>query len=197
MLDTVNKATAATNSNTGWAVTNSLAGDQTWNGALWTGTAGTGYAHVCNKCHAAYVYQNSTQGRFDHTDDSSRTLVTMTSPMGIICFNCHGGFSTNAPGGLGAIHGTNETYTAGLGGTAPGTSRRYRFMSGSVMRYYKPVTDATAMADPGSWIGASTVGSCYTINANDIWATGCTEHYGANATDMSNSTLNYTKPLDW
>ncbi len=162
--------------------------DVAWNGAVGQATM------PCYRCHSSTTYNSSgTTGRFDHARDSNRTLATMTSPLGIICFNCHGGYSNRPEGALGAIHGTNETYNPGNGAVS---SKRYRFMSGSVMRFYKPIATGSTYVDPTSWEGPTTQNaSCYTVTGNDTWSSGCTSH--GNGVNIGTTSINYQKPLNW
>ncbi len=147
--------------------------DQTDTDAAWTG--GDGGTHVCYKCHNTTTYGaggTGTPQTFDHSDDAGNTFGEIGSPMGIVCFNCHGGYSSGSQGGLGAIHGTNETY---IPGGATLTSKRYRFMSGSIMRFYRPALAGTGNIADTNWEDA-TNSSCYTT-APDTWhVTTCNQH---------------------
>ena len=156
----------------------------------WTG--GDGGTHVCYKCHSSTVYTAGGAGTnqtFAHGDDDTHTLGEIGSPMGIVCFNCHGGYSSGSQGGLGAIHGTNETYTPGDSGT---TSKRYRFMSGSIMRFYRPDAVATTNISDTNWEDASASNSCYTT-APDTWhVTTCNAHGAGRDT----SAITGNRPLE-
>lgn len=175
--------------NSRFMLQDSSGGDTNWSGA----SATDGGTHVCYKCHAATAYDEaSTSGRFDHSQDAARTMNQMTSPLGIVCFNCHGGYSSGQQGALGAIHGTNETYVPG-GATA--TSKRYRFMSGSVMRFYRPAATGTTDITDANWTSTSTANSCYTVAGDDTWSAGCSQHSGGRA--MGANSINYQKPLQW
>lgn len=169
--------------------------------AAWSGVASTvDPGNPCYRCHRPYVYNQASTGigRFDHARDSNRTLTTITSPFGIICFNCHGGFSANPYNrSFGAIHGTNESYTPGVTviTTTAGQTKRYRFMSGSVMRAYKPGVGTGTFVEPTSWTDTSSDVGCYTVGANDTWSSGCTSHGSGVA--GGGGLLNYPKPLQW
>jgi hypothetical protein len=190
----LNEANAHGAANSRYMLQDKNGGDTAWNGA----SNSNGGTHICYKCHSSAVYDNAgTAGRFQHSRDESRTLTTMTSPLGIICFNCHGGYSTNTDGAqprgaLGAIHGTNEDYVPG---GATGTSKRYRFMSGSAMRFYRPASNgATDIADADWESGTDIEGTCYTVGATDNWTGGgCSQHSGG----VQSGTVNYQKDLDW
>lgn len=155
--------------------------DQTDTDVAWTG--GDGGTHVCYKCHDITTYGaggSGTAQTFNHSDDAGNTFGQIGSPMGIVCFNCHGGYSSGLQGGLGAIHGTNESYTPGGSGT---TSKRYRFMSGSIMRFYRPDAVGTTNISDANWEDA-TGGGCYTAGvAGDTWkVTACDQHAGGRDT---------------
>jgi hypothetical protein len=196
----LNEANAHGAANSRYMLQDSSGNDTAWNGA----SLDNGGTHVCYKCHTATSFTNTSPttlpeaGRFDHAKDEARTLTTMTSPMGIICFNCHGGYSTNTDGALprgalGAIHGTNETYLPGGSST---TSKRYRFMNGSVLRFYRPGPDVTADITDADWESTSTANTCYTIAAEDNWSGGgCTQH--SSGVEMDAGNINMQKPLNW
>jgi hypothetical protein len=187
----LNEANAHGAANSRYMLQDSSGNDTAWNGA----SLDNGGTHVCYKCHVAAAYTNSSSdmGRFDHWKDEARTLTTILSPMGIICFNCHGGYSSRPEGALGAIHGTNEDYVPG-GSTV--TTKRYRFMSGSAMRFYRPAPKGSSDITDTDWEITSTANSCYTIGATDDWSGGgCAQHSAG--VDMSNGNINYQKDLDW
>jgi hypothetical protein len=187
----LNEANAHGAANSRYMLQDSSGNDTAWNGA----SLDNGGTHVCYKCHVAAAYTNSSfdMGRFDHWKDEARTLTTILSPMGIICFNCHGGYSSRPEGALGAIHGTNEDYVPG-GSTV--TTKRYRFMSGSAMRFYRPAPKGSSDITDTDWEITSTANSCYTIGATDDWSGGgCAQHSAG--VDMSNGNINYQKDLDW
>jgi hypothetical protein len=147
-----------------------------------TGLANTANQLMCFRCHAADTYaadgtQGITSSSNDHQGDCAGTRVQSGTrnpyAFGIQCSACHGGFSTNAMGALGAIHGTNETYDPGAAGGT--TSKRYRFMSGGSMRFWNP-RGATDYSLETQW-ETTTAGNCYTISAADTWGA-CIEHTG-------------------
>jgi len=155
------------------------------------GISSTSAEISCFRCHTAAQYAiggGGTAGRVDHSSRCNNVdVVTGTAaeaPFGNMCHACHGGFGDTGQtvnqdvvgtgstlrgrGALGAIHGNNETYTTGAGGTA---TKRYRFMSGASMRFWSP-DDTTS----NNW-AATSGGTCYTLSAADQWGS-CTKHGG-------------------
>jgi hypothetical protein len=109
------------------------------------------------------------------------------------CLACHGGRD------FGDIHGTNMRYRVGAGhgaaaGTAGNVTKRYRFMSGSSMKYYTPNYAAGGNVDDASWEGGNNVG-CYTIyTVSDIYRWGSCGQHGSG---FSESTTNRARPLEY
>ncbi len=143
--------------------------------------------HVCAKCHERTVYAydatNPTASQFPHKDmcvnpanpnDSDypdATHLGNRSDTGfgshLPCLACHGGVD------FGAIHGSNAKYVPG--GQA-GITKRYRFMSGGAMRFFRP-GETTPVTD-STWEESGAAGiSCYTINAADNFGS-CKQHFG-------------------
>ncbi len=146
-----------------------------------TGTSSTTHQIMCFRCHSSATYAgdatSATNSRYLHTDDCAGSSVNNSRNefvFGMACLVCHGGFGDTAQvasGGLGAIHGTNETYYPGNGATA---SKRYRFMSGGTMRFYRP--DNAAYTAETQWENTGVASRCYTIGSSDTWSGTCTQH---------------------
>jgi len=80
--------------------------------------------------------------------------------------------------------------------TTVGQTKRYRFMSGGVMRGYKPGEGTGTFVEPTSWTSSTgTNAGCYTVATSDTWSNGCTSHGSGVAAGAG--TLNYPKPLDY
>ncbi|MHB0972197.1 MAG: fibronectin type III domain-containing protein [Thermoanaerobaculia bacterium] len=156
-----------------------------------TATEGSlsGSSYICYRCHVSTSYVGSS----DHTGNSSdfndsvtqvgTARMTAATPkakgtmFGIACMNCHGGAPGNNDGtnGYGWIHGTNQVFNNGAGGTR----NAYRFTNGGALRYY----------DPGTWATASA--TCYTLANADSWSA-CTQHSGG-----TGHTRAFTRPLSY
>jgi predicted CxxxxCH...CXXCH cytochrome family protein len=124
-------------------------------------------SYVCLKCHTA-TYSTTT-----HTGGNGSDFVNTAGAVGVTaraggktdgnitgisCTNCHNVGGT----GWGGIHGGNNTYTQGGGGS----QSTYRFMPGMNNNGYT-VTN---------WTAASSAISCYT-NPTTNWGV-CTSHTG-------------------
>jgi predicted CxxxxCH...CXXCH cytochrome family protein len=140
--------------------------DTAWTNSM-TGTM------VCFRCHSNADYGGAGTGsRFTHSGgDVSNFGGTGENFMNIVCLNCHGGYTESTGTGFGAIHGNNDTYTGGGGGT----SKRYRFMSGAAGRYFQPANPYNSATI--DWTTTTEYG-CYTLSAADSWG-GCTKHAGS------------------
>jgi hypothetical protein len=153
------------------------------------GDAVEGSEVMCYRCHnqdtyAANASPNKANSRHGHPDDcfGDRVDVADEYVFGIQCTACHGGYSSSASGGLGSIHGTNETYFPLEGATS---SKYYRFMSGATMRFYSPME--SSYSDESDWVNGDPA-SCYTIGSSDTWGGGCTEHNPSDDTAQINFT---------
>ncbi len=161
----------------------------------------------CFRCHADTFYAgaDSSDGtgwivQFDHGSECDDNQVNEADEYfgRIQCLACHGGFSEYGSGGLGAIHGNNDTYMTEGNGT---TTRRFRFMSGATMRWYNP-NGATDFTGDGEWTD-STLGGCYTVGTDAPstgapWAGGCVSHdtTGA-AVDIDTEAIAVQRGLDY
>jgi hypothetical protein len=137
-------------------------------------TLHTASTYVCLKCHTATY---STTG---HTGGNGSDFVNTAGAVGIAaraggktdgnitgisCSACHNVGGT----GWGGIHGGNNTYTQGGGGT----QSTYRFMPGMNNNGYT-VTN---------WTAASSAISCYT-NPTTNWGV-CTSHTGGKGSTVT------------
>ena len=142
--------------------------------------------NLCFRCHAAATYAiitgSGTNSRTDaHNNECNRIDAAGEYAFANQCTGCHGSWSESTPGGLGSIHGNNDTYTPTAAGTA---TKRYRFMSGGGNRFYDP-TDGAFTADT-DWEANTDVG-CYTIGTADSFST-CTGHTGGKTVSASGRT---------
>lgn len=196
----LNEANAHGSRNTPYMLQTNAGTDATWTNALNLGNTST---TVCYKCHSINTYAAAgsavLSSRFPHDNGDTGNLGDNYNPFSINCINCHGGYTKQAWGGLGAIHGTNDSW--GQGGDPNGTSgtqvKRYRFLNGAAGRYFYPTTNLTTTDI--NW-ETNTRWGCYTLAAGDIWDTPtCTKHNGSpgigsdakSAPSQRNRLLNY------
>lgn len=180
----LNEVNAHGSVNTRYMLSDMYGNDTSYiNGVLITAT------HVCAKCHERTVYaDNATaadanNSQFPHRDMCvnpasptdpdypTATHLGNRSDTGfgshLPCLACHGGVD------FGAIHGSNAKY---IPGEQAGITKRYRFMSGGAMRYFRP--GASATVTDSTWEETGTAGiACYTIGAADNFGS-CTQHDG-------------------
>jgi|GEM_PF-3102858 len=165
--------------------------DMNGNDAKYTDGVFTTATHVCAKCHNRNVYAqqnatNASSSQFPHTDmcpnpaDPTDPDYPTATHLGnrsstgdgssgygsnLPCLACHGGVD------FGAIHGSNAKY---IPGGQQGITKRYRFMSGGAMRFFRP--GSTTPVTDSTWEESGTAGiTCYTIGASDNFGS-CTQH---------------------
>lgn len=134
---------------------------------------------LCFKCHEYDQYQMDGTGTNDrvqvHGTDgecNAGAIGRGATRFSIQCLTCHAGTV------FGDIHGTGtgtdsmyDSGNAGVGGNSP----RYRFVSGSTMRFYSP--DAATDPTDSDWELTTGSAGCYTMGGSDDWATGsCVSH---------------------
>jgi predicted CxxxxCH...CXXCH cytochrome family protein len=175
--------------------------DMNGNDAKYTNGVLTTSTDVCVKCHNRNVYAqnatttNASNSQFPHSDmcvnpaDPTDADYKTATHLGnrsstgdgnsgygsnLPCLACHGGMD------FGAIHGSNAKYVPG---GQSGITKRYRFMSGGAMRFFKPGDDTTVT--DSTWEKTGTAGiTCYTISGADNFGS-CTQHVGAKAADKN------------
>ncbi len=153
-----------------------------------TATEGNSIAtYVCERCHKPVAWGFAVHGDgsamyIDSTNltGTARIAGNNGSIFGIACLNCHGGANSNGENpptkaGFGRIHGTDQVFNNGAGGTR----NAYRFMNGGGLRFY----------DPGGWTGTAV--TCYTLGSADGYSS-CTRHSGGRG-----GTKPFSRPLNY
>ncbi|MFZ2948896.1 MAG: CxxxxCH/CxxCH domain-containing protein, partial [Desulfuromonadaceae bacterium] len=188
----LNEANAHGSTNTPYMLQTINGTDATWTDGqnLGTGTI------VCFRCHNVQSYTaggTNNISRMPHDNGDSGNFGDTHTPFPIVCLNCHGGYSKTASKGLGAIHGTNDTWGQGTDPDGAGGTqvKRYRFLNGGSGRYFYPMTNLGTV----NW-ETNTQYACYTIAAADTWGD-CVKHTtgyassGKAASSTRNRLLNY------